>query len=156
MVFWPSGHPDFWPSSLLAIRPSDHLTIWSSDLLVIWLSGHPDFWPSDHQVIQPYGHPTIWLSGHLDFWPSDHPTIWLSGHLTIWSSDHPTIWPSVPMPQKCPYWDIFGLSYCRLHQSQIPNVLPSQGCYKFWHGKSKFNGFTIIGIWRCHWWTRIE
>ena len=28
------------------------------------------------------------------------------------------------MPQKCPYWDIFGLPYCRLHQSQIPNVLP--------------------------------
>ena len=31
------------------------------------------------------------------------------------------------MPQKCPYWDIFGLHYCRLHQSQIPNVLPVDG-----------------------------
>ena len=28
------------------------------------------------------------------------------------------------MPQKCPYWDIFDLPFCRLHQSQIPNVLP--------------------------------
>ena len=28
------------------------------------------------------------------------------------------------MPQKCPYWNIFGLPNCRLHQSQIPNVLP--------------------------------
>ena len=40
----------------------------------------------------------------------------------------PFIWdffyiPSVQMSQKCSDWDIFGLP-CRLHQSQIPNVLP--------------------------------
>ena len=43
------------------------------------------------------------------------------------------------MPQKCPYWDIFGLPYCRLHQSQIPNVLPVY--YRFylaeWNKKSE-------------------
>ena len=41
-------------------------------------------------------------------------------------SVHLVFWPSVSMPQKCPYWDIFGLPYCRLHQSQIPNVLATR------------------------------
>ena len=27
MVFWPSGHPDFWPFGLLAIRSSGHPAI---------------------------------------------------------------------------------------------------------------------------------
>ena len=125
MVFWPSRHPDFWPSGLLAIRPSDHPAIWPS--------GHPDFWPSDHQVNWPSGHPTIQSSDHPVIRPSGYLVIQTSGHLiirsfghlTIQSCDHPVFWPSVSMPQKCPYWGIFGLPYCRLHQSQISNVLPA-------------------------------
>ena len=81
--------------------------------LDFWPSGHPDFWPSDLTVM------TIRLSDHLVIRPSGHPTIRSFGLLVFW--------PSVPMPQKCPYWDIFGLPYCRLHQSQIPNVLPAGG-----------------------------
>ena len=99
----------FWPSGLLVIQ--------SSGLLAIRSSGHPFFRPSDHLAIRPSGHLVIQTSGHLIIWPSGYPVIRPSGH--------PVFWPSVPMPQKCPYWDIFGLHYCRLHQSQIPNVLPA-------------------------------
>ena len=106
-AFWSSFHLEFWPSGLLAIRPSDHLAIHPS--------GHPAFWSSGYLVIQ--------TSSHLVIQPSGHPVIWLSGHPTMRSSGHLNFWPSVPMSQKCPYWDIFGLPYCRLHQSQIPNVL---------------------------------
>ena len=124
MVFWPSGHPDFWPSSLLAIRPSNHPAFWSSGLLAIR--------PSDHLVIRPSGHLVIWSSRLLAIWSSNRLVIRLSGYLVIQpsglpaiqSSGHPNFWPSVLMSQKCPYWDIFGLPYCRQHQSQISYILP--------------------------------
>ena len=104
------------PSRLLAIWSSGHPVIWTSGHPVFWPSGHLIIRPSDHLVIWPYGHLVIQTSGHLIIRPFRHPTIRSSGHLVFW--------PFVLMPQKCPYWDIFGLSYCRLHQSQIPNVLP--------------------------------
>ena len=107
LAIWSSGHPVIRTSGHPAIWSSGHLTIWSSGLLVIWLSGHPDFWPSDHQAIRP--------SSHLTIWSSNYSVFWSSGLLAF------------SMPQKCPYWDIFGLPYCRLHQSQIPNVLPGIG-----------------------------
>ena len=98
----------YMPSRLLAIR--------SSGILAIRSSGHP--------AILSSGHLTIWSSGLLVIWSSRLLAIWSSDHLVIQTSGHPTIWSSVSMPQKCPYWDIFGLPSCRLHQSQIPNVLP--------------------------------
>ena len=101
----------------LFYMPSRLLAIWSSGHPVIRTSGHPTIWSSDHSVI-----PTIRPSDYLVIQTSDHQVIQPSG--TSRSSDHPVFWPSVSMPQKCPYWDIFGIPYCRLHQSQIPNVLP--------------------------------
>ena len=112
------GYPDFWPYDLLAIRPSGHPVMQTSGHPVFWPSGHPAFWSSRLLAIWSSGHPTIRSSGHPVIRPSGHPTIRSSGHLVFW--------PSVSMPQKCPYWDIFGLPYCRLHQSQIPNVLPDE------------------------------
>ena len=103
---WSSGHPAFW---------SSHHT-------AFWPSGHPDFWPADHLVIRLSGHPNFWPSGLLAIQSCSHPAIWSSSHPVFWPSGHPNFWPFVLMSQKCPYWDIFGLP-CRLHQSQIPNVL---------------------------------
>ena len=111
MVFWPSSHPDFWPSSHLIIRPSDHL------------------------VIRPSGHLVIWSSRLLAIWSSDHLVIRSSDHTDFWSSGHLVFWPSILMPQKCPYWNIFDLPNCRLHQSQIPNVLPDTTTTYFWWWK---------------------
>ena len=109
MVFWPSGHPDFWPSGLLAI----------------WSSGHPAIWSSGHLTIWSSSLLVIWSSRLLAIWSSDHLVIRSSDHTDFWSSGHLVFWPSVLMPQKCPYWNIFDQPNCRLHQSQIPNVLPA-------------------------------
>ena len=88
-------------------------------------SGHLDFWPSGLLAI------SIWTSGLTDYWPQN---LWPSGlldirFLAIKTSGRPSVllyfffilyW----IMSQCPDLDIFRLLPCRLHQSQIPNVLP--------------------------------
>ena len=124
----------YMPSRLLAIRSSGHRP---SNYLVIRPSGYLVIQTSGHLVIRPSGHPTIRSSDHSVIWSSRLLAIWSSDHLVIQTSGHPTIWSSVSMPEKCPYWDIFGLPSCRLHQSQIPNVLPASFPPLFSDGKVK-------------------
>ena len=114
----------YMPSRLLVIWSSGHPVIRTSGHLVFWPSGHLIIRPSDHLVIRPSGHLVIWSSRLLAIWSSDDLVIRSSNHTDFWSSGHLVFWPSVLMPQKCPYWNIFDLPNCRLHQSQIPYVLP--------------------------------
>ena len=138
MVFWPSGHPDFWPSSHLIILPSNHLVIQTSGHLVIQTSGY--------LIIRSSGHPTIRSSDRPVIRPSGYLVIQSSGHLIIRPSGDLTIRSSVLMPQKCPYWNIFGLPNCRLHQSQIPNVLPDS---TYSHGVVKFHSILARKYYYC-------
>ena len=70
----------------------------------------------------------LWTSSHLESWP------WTSGLRAsgFQTSGHPDFWPFrfLPASIKCLDQDIFGLP-CRIHQSQIPNVLPAHFIYEF-------------------------
>ena len=122
-VFWPldfrlqtSGNPDFWPSGFLDFRLLDfwHQTfgLRTSGLLNLQTSDHQDFWILAFWTLD------VWP---LDFWPSD---FWTSDFwpLDFWSLDFcpSDFWTSDFWPSD---WDILDLPF-RLHQFQIPNVLP--------------------------------
>ena len=85
---------------IIYIKPYRYLTIWPSELLDFGLLAiqTSDFWLSGLQTSR------LWISG-----------LHTIGHLDFWQFGH--------MP--CLDQDIFGIP-CRLHQSQIPNVLPGR------------------------------
>ena len=109
-----------WPSFREDIRGVAQEGTPISGLLVIWTFGHPDFWPSasgllDLQItgLKTSGHPDFWTFGFLAIKTSGRPSVLLYFFFILY-------W----IMSQCPDLDIFRLLPCRLHQSQIPNVLP--------------------------------
>ena len=81
-----------------------------------WTFGLLAIWTSDLQTSGPMtsGHPDIQTSGYSYFWPSGLLVFGLLAFGLL------AFFPNVPKMS----WDILEL-LCRLHQSQIPNVLPA-------------------------------
>ena len=95
--------------SVISVRFGRPLHSW---LLAIQTFDHLAIRTSSHMTIQTYGLLVIQTYGLL--------AIQTSGHLS----------------QNFPDWEIFSLPW-RLHQSQIPNVLPG-------HSSGRFSGLTFI------------
>ena len=123
---------------------SDHLYFWSFRLLTISTSG-------------------LWTSGHLNFGPLAFGLLAFGflafgllafGHLVfgLLALNFQTLyfWPSGHLPAgiKCLYLEIFSLP-CRLHQSQIPNVLPGKNQEVF--GKAKLATVERKKEWQWPW-----
>ena len=114
------GSGGFILNTFLPIRNSSEISV----LLVIRTSVHLDFRPSRPLAFRLLA---IWPSRLLAF---RLVAIWTYGLCisSLWTSRlwNSSLWTSWHLLAsiKCPGQDIFGLP-CRLHQSQIPNILPA-------------------------------